>query len=380
MNGRHASNDDDRPLIVHLGFGGIGGIAAVCRTLSDGLEAFGYRSAMVRHGTAAELDAGTKSWDGLEVVASLQRKGRLNLGVLVSCCTIVRRQRPNVVIAHDHSLIPAAFLGFLLGRRRPRIVMVEHQPIGLRTRGTNLRSLIGLVFASALVCLSDDYAQRYPYRALPLRSVRRMRVIPNAVDTSYFSPSSEPRSNPGGWTVGMASRFIPTKDIRTLISAIALLNAADPQHRYKLELAGDGPDEASLAAHAASCGASPDVTFLGRLDERGLLDFYRRLDTYVQATLGETMSTSILQALACGVPVVASNVEGIGNLLSDRTNARLTPVGDPEALAEVLRDLSENPQMASRFRAVGRDLVIDRFAMSATAGQYAQLFDRIGAT
>lgn len=380
MNGGTPSGNDDGHLILQLGFGGIGGIAAVCRTLSDGLEAFGYRSAMVRHGTAAELDAGTKSWDGLEVVDSLQRKGRLNLGVLVSCCSIVLRQRPTVVIAHDHSLIPAAFLGFLLGRRRPKVVMVEHQPLGLRTRGTNLRSLIGLVFASALVCLSDDYAQRYPFRALPLRSVRQMRVIPNAVDTEYFSPSTHPESDPDHWTVGMASRFIPTKDIRTLISAIALLNAADPPRRYKLELAGDGPDEASLAAHAVSCGASDDVTFLGRLGEQGLLDFYRRLDTYVQSTLGETMSTSVLQALACGVPVVASNVEGISNLLSDGINARLTPVGDPEALGEALRDLSEHPQMASTFRALGRGLVIDRFGVSAVSGQYAQLFDRIGAT
>ena len=360
-------------LFVQLGFGGIGGIAAVSRALSDGLAQLGHRSTCIRHGTRAELEDGKRSWDGLNVAASLPRRGKINARALIKCANTIRRLRPDVVVAHDHSLIPAAFVGFVLARRRPRIIMVEHQPIGLRSRGTNARSLIGLLFASALICLTADYAQRYPFRRLPLRAIRRLKVIPNAVDSTFFTPATTKTSHEGQSIIGMAARFIPTKDIRSLISAVALLNAGDSGHRYILELAGDGPCQDELIKHAQTSGSARNVIFVGKLDEPGLVAFYHRIDIYVQATFGETFSTSVLQAMACGVPVVASDVEGISNLLDDGTNALLVPAENPDALCATLRELLADPAMQAQLGMNGRSLVTDQYGLSFVAMQYLEI-------
>jgi len=365
-------------LFLQIGFGGIGGIASVSRALADGLKEFGHRSVCIRHGLPEQLIEGASSWDGIEVATSLPRKGRINARALGACARAVHRLRPDVVVAHDHSLIPAAFIGFLLSRRRPRIIMVEHQAIDLRSPGINIRSFIGLLLSSALVCHTKDYARRYPFRRFPTLSVRRMAIIGNAVDTGFFRPAIARAASPDQWNIGMAARFTPTKDLPTLISAIGLLNSSDSQARWHLQLAGDGPRRSELIAHAHNCGVASDVTFLGQLDQPALRNFLQNLDIYVQSTQGETMCTAVLQALACAVPVVASDVDGLSVMVEDRVEAILVPPRDPSALAETLRELAGDPELRTQLAAAGRSLTENSYGITAAAEKYLALCDRIG--
>lgn len=365
------------PLVIQLGFGGIGGIAAVARVISESLTQLGYECAVVRHGPIADLRASSGSWDGLNVVADLPLRGRVNLRTQRDCVRIIMKMRPSAVIAHEHSLIPAVVIGFLLSGRLPKVVMVEHQANHLRSVGQNARSLVGLVFASALVVLTAHYAHTYPFRTLPLPSVRRMTVIPNGVDSGFFSPGG-PRPGRGDRTIGTACRFNGLKDLRTLIDSVAILTSDRPGQRFRLMLAGDGPDLEMLIEHVASSGLSDEVEFVGRLDEVGLRDLYHRLDVYVQATRGETLSTAVLQALSCGLPVVASDVDGMNNLLTDGLNGLLVPVGDARALAEAVAAVCDGDDVRAELSRNGRQLVLDRYTPTVVGARYADLFGQIG--
>ena len=144
----------------------------------------------------------------------------------------------------------------------------------------------------------------------------------------------------------MQSRLSETKDHQTLIDAFALLLKTKTDKPVKLFIAGDGVCRAALEKQVQSLNLSDSIFFTGMLEENDLPEFINSLDIYVHATLGETMSTAIMQVMACRLPVIASDVLGVDNMIRHNENGLLVPAKNTKALCDAVLQLINNPAAA----------------------------------
>ena len=218
------------------------------------------------------------------------------------------------------------------------VVAVEHHPNMLKTRGKWWLSAMIPRLADSVVYLTRTYQQQVASRIGRFYRPSRARIIPNGVNISRFCPvASYPAE---GHVIGMASRLSDQKDIETLLKAFALLKVAHPERPLTLRLAGDGPHRESLQSLSATLELTDAVVFDGMLTEQEMVDFYQSLTVYVHATRSETMSTSVVQALSCGLPVIASDIPGMSDILpTDTVDRSLVPVGGVDAMCTHLSDL-----------------------------------------
>ena len=141
-------------------------------------------------------------------------------------------------------------------------------------------------------------------------------------------------------------RFAPVKGVEYLVRALALLRAESPQLTVVGDTgyyAGYGREIASLARalHVADC-----ITYRGVVrDPRQLVQIYEEADIFVLPSLWETAPVALVEAMCCGLPVVATNVGGIPEKVTDGVESFLVPPKDQEALAKAIRQLVANPEM-----------------------------------
>jgi glycosyltransferase involved in cell wall biosynthesis len=135
------------------------------------------------------------------------------------------------------------------------------------------------------------------------------------------------------------------KDHITLLKAFSILKKSkkEASQQLMLKIAGDGELKTELITIAEHLGISGDVVFTGMLNEEQLTAFLGSLDIYVHASLGETMSTAIMQAMACGLPIIASDVNGINNMITDKIDGILVPAKNEQLLATALSILINDP-------------------------------------
>ena len=177
-------------------------------------------------------------------------------------------------------------------------------------------------------------------QALSLASQIAIHVVPNFVDVDRFTPAPPrpdvPRERP---VIVHVSNFRPVKRVDDVVAVFARLRASRP---LRLRLVGDGPERARIEADVATRGLAGDVEFLGERLE--LPDVLRDADLFLLPSETESFGLAALEAMACGVPVVASAVGGLGEVVPDGEVGFLRPVGDVAAHAEAAgRLLSDEP-------------------------------------
>jgi glycosyltransferase involved in cell wall biosynthesis len=162
--------------------------------------------------------------------------------------------------------------------------------------------------------------------------------------------------------VGAAGRLVPIKGFDRLIQAFARVHAAHPDVR--LEIAGEGPSSNALQAEVSRLGLSGAVEFLGWVDR--LPEAMRGWTVFAQPSMEEAFGITVLQAMACGLPVVASDVGGLPELVDPGTTGLMVPPGDVGALAEalqtLLRDAPRREAAGSAGKERARAFGEDRFA------------------
>jgi glycosyltransferase involved in cell wall biosynthesis len=177
------------------------------------------------------------------------------------------------------------------------------------------------------------------------------------------------------WTIGAAGRLVPLKGYDRLIESFAELQKIEP--RARLEIAGDGPARLELERQARALVPDGSVTFLGWSDD--LPAAMARWSVFAQPSLEEAFGITILQAMASGLPVVASAVGGIPELVEDGVSGLLLPPGDTPALttalAALLRDPVHRTKLADAARDRARDFSEERFA-AGVANVYREVVGR----
>lgn len=184
-----------------------------------------------------------------------------------------------------------------------------------------------------------------------------IQVIPNGVDTVRFAPAAGERP-PGPPRLLFVGRLSAQKNLLTLLEALASLRG---RVEGELVLAGDGPERERLAQRAAALGLGKRVRFAGWVGRDELPGLYRGADLFVLPSWDEGMPNALLEAMASGLPVVASRIAGNEELVREGVNGYLVAPDDTAGLAERIARLAAQPDLrrrmgeASRAAAVARD-------------------------
>jgi len=197
----------------------------------------------------------------------------------------------------------------------------------------------------------------------------RISVIPNGLDLSRFHPRS---GGAASRTVAMVANLRPGKGHDTLIDAAALVLSRFPDARF--ELIGGGTERAALEARAVERGVAHAVAFLGHVE-----DVPARLAqaaVFALPSESEAFPNAVLEAMACGLPVVASSVGGIREVVQHGETGFLVSPRDPQALADRICGLFTQPTMATAWGARGRALVEARYSFDRMVGSFTTLYDQ----
>ena len=171
--------------------------------------------------------------------------------------------------------------------------------------------------------------------------------------------------------IGAACRLVPAKGLVDLIRAVALLTSEFPSLR--LEIAGSGPQRAELEAEANRLGLAAQVHFLGW--QRDLRPNFQSWDVFAMPTLDEGFGMAALEAMAEGLPVVATTVGGLPEIVVDRGTGYLVPPSDVAALADRLRLLILDPERRRSMGAAGRERVRKHFSVDRMVAEIAAVYD-----
>ena len=215
---------------------------------------------------------------------------------------------------------------------------------------------------------------------------RRIVQIYNGVDTERFHPASAserasaiPLEFAGGDNIliGTVGRLQPVKDQATFLRAFAEVLGRRPEYRRRLRavVVGDGPQFGMLKALAESLGIAPVSWFVGA--SSSVPELLRSFDVFVLPSLNEGISNTILEAMATGVPVIATGVGGNVEIVEDGRWGRLFPPGDIRALAELIEAYVRLPELRRAHAHAARLAATERFALPTMVASYQSLYEAL---
>lgn len=369
--------------VVHVIYSGLGGHSAVMFSL---LEA-GFMAEATHHVILAGIEEPPEDYiQRLEALGAgwsyvSKQEGRGHLDFYRRVRRAIFDGGADVVYLHGVAAIPA--VAMMLGRRAggPVVLLRETEPTQVKTRRVWALLALAHVCTDAVVHLTPEAARDARAKLRGLHRPSKVSVIANGLDTDFFAPRPDrpdhtDRPADGTLHIGMQSRLQPTKDHITLIEAFAGLRAAYPERGMTLHIAGDGPTRPAIEARIAALSLQDDVILHGMLGQEEVRDFLQALDIYVHSSFGETQSNAIMQALATALPVVASDVAGISNMVVPEVGL-LHRSADAADLTRALSHLIDHPDQTRAFGQAARERAISVYGAPASARAYEALIARL---
>jgi len=245
--------------------------------------------------------------------------------------------RPNVIHAHVYSAgVPAVLLGMRYG---VPVIITEHFtgfPRGLVRGLERLKAKFAFERAAVVCPVSDDLRKHIEH--LGIRA--RFRVVPNVVDTSlFYPPVAHCVKEDGRKRLLVVALLTPKKGIPYLLEALAQLR--EKRSDFVLDIVGDGPNRNEYEELTRKLGLQDFVRFHGLKTKQEVAEFMRKADVFVLPSEWENLPCVIIEAMASGLPVVATNVGGIPEMVSSEVGV-LVPPRDARALEQALNDVLEH--------------------------------------
>lgn len=256
----------------------------------------------------------------------------------------------------------------------------------LRTRMYNQADRWSLRGATRVVTVCHAFRDQLRRRGIP---ERRLEVIPSAIDCEWGSGVREASGAlraqlgiPSGKRIILSvGRLSREKDHLTLVEALARMHREggrasgwDAGAEPHLLLVGDGPERRRIEARVLALGVSAHVTLAGRVPAK---PYYGLADVFALPSLSEGSPHCLLESMVTSVPIVATSVGGIPEMVADRETALLVPPRDSASLAQALLELLRNPQLASQLTARASKLAQDRFSLDGRARQLVGLYQSV---
>ncbi|MEO5862131.1 MAG: TIGR03088 family PEP-CTERM/XrtA system glycosyltransferase [Burkholderiales bacterium] len=318
-------------------------------------------------------------------VFALNRRDGSDWPARVELFRLIRRLKPAIVHSRGMSGLDSMLPAMLNGVSAR--IHGEHGRDMDDLDGTNLKAQwvrrLHRPFISHYIALSKDL-KSYLEKKIRVPE-RRITQIYNGVDCQYFRPALSGRAplpesgfaNDTSFIIGTVGRMQAVKDQVNLTKAFILLATLLPEkkHQLRLVIVGDGP-------LWAQCGRLLDVAGLRHLAwlpgaRDDVADLMRGMDLFILPSLAEGISNTILEAMACGLPVIATQVGGNPELVEEGITGNLIPAADPGALAEAIIPYLLIPGLCANRGRAGRIRTESQFSIESMVDSYMRVYDRV---
>lgn len=281
-------------------------------------------------------------------------------------------------LSHSFFSVPCGALSYGLKIRRglPYIVSLRGADVpGYSERFKSLYGvltpIIKIIWRNASFVIANSQGLRE--LALESKPKNTIGVIPNGVNVEQFKPA-EKAAHAEKFEILCVSRITPRKGIRYLIKALEKFIVEHPY--VHLNIIGEGNEKESLENLVRGLGLSHSVTFHGLLPHDQLPHEYAKADVFVLPSLNEGMSNTMLEAIASGLPIIATQTGGSYELVKDGVNGLIVRMQDSDDLAQKLAILVEQEQLRLNMGRLSRELALT-MSWESVAGQYLELYREI---
>lgn len=281
---------------------------------------------------------------------------------------LARQRRIDVIHAH---VFTAGAVALIASVWRAPVVLSEHYT-GVQ-QGTLSKWQERLArFAYRHASLVTPVGNELAGAVADLAPSARVHIVPNAIDTDTFSPPPDTAVRGPSIRVITVALLTPKKAIGNLLEAMVAVTQAHPE--AALDVVGDGPERDRLERRAKALGIEGRVTFHGLLEKGDVAKLMRAADVFVLPSDIETFGCVVIEALCCGLPVVATDVGGLAERIS-RDCGIIVPPGDPSALADATitvldrHGLWASKDIAEQFRS--------RYGFEAAAREWRRIYDDV---
>ena len=268
-------------------------------------------------------------------------------------------------LIHSHLTYPAGFLAAMISKKvHLPFVLTEHSRIQNYHRSLIHRLCVRFTIRNTpvLICVSNVLRQEI------LKSVKsEIAVVHNAIDVQHFKPADKGPKHDLINIGFLGSLKNPNKGLDILLTALSTLKEPD----LRLHIGGDGRLRATYIKMAEDLGIKDSCIFYGEISPDSRLDFYSRLDLFVLPSRSETFGMVLVEAMSCGIPVIATNCGGPAEIVSDGTGF-LVEKDDPEGLARAITRMVG--EIKSFDRVAIREYAIRRFSHEALADNLTAIY------
>ncbi len=283
----------------------------------------------------------------------------------------IREHRIRIVQTFDYSM---NVLGVPAARSVRGVIVISNLRChtGLIPRRYRLLNLIA-IRSSAAVVVNSEALRRHLHEdySIPLRKIF---TCYNGLDTGVFHTGA--RTESSSLVVGTVCVLRPEKNLPLLLEAFAA--AARTSDSIRLLITGSGPDEPALRALAKTLKITDKCEF--RPSTPDVADVLRRIDVFVLPSLSEGLSNALMEAMACGCCVIASEVGGNPELISDGTNGLLFPSENREALIGRLSEVLADPQRRSALAIAAADRIRKEFSLARALERMQEIYETLAAS
>jgi glycosyltransferase involved in cell wall biosynthesis len=301
------------------------------------------------------------------------------LGFVAGVVRALRRLRGQYDLVHTHQgLWEAISTGFGQGWMIKAPTLIQPASSGYYGEAEELQRTKGFPVLRRLIlrntffaAISADIEEQWRSLGVPAHKLVRMA---SGVDANRFrpGPSSVDHSLPPRPRVMFTGRLHPQKNLDPLVNSWPEIASATGA---SLILVGDGPDRDRLLTNARERGVADRVHFTGPVPDPA--EYLRAADAFVLPSVAEGMSNSLLEAMATGLPCLASKIGGNTDLIASETNGLLIPRDDWTAWQRAIVRVIEDRALAARFGAAARATIDAEFALPVVVDRYVELYQRL---
>jgi glycosyltransferase involved in cell wall biosynthesis len=326
---------------------------------SSGLKAGSYRLFAAAHELGWEMEP-------------IHERFPFDLRVLPALRNLVKKIRPHIIETHH---VKSHFLVRLSGVWRSCPWIAFHHGYTRDARRTLVYNQLdrwSLRLPARIITVCEPFAQQLRNIGVP---PSRISVIYNAISEDWINavpqeaePSAacaESGMRDAERTILAVGRLSREKGFPDLVAAVAQLRDLAPSERIRLIIAGDGPEKPRIEERARSLRLLENVILPGHVHD--VRPYYRAADVLAISSTSEGSPNVLLEALAAGVPTVATAVGGVPEMIEDKKSALLVPPGDPGAMAQALQKLFMDASLRKNITLNGRKLIASRYSPQSRA-------------
>lgn len=305
------------------------------------------------------------------------------LSELFSAIKIIRKEKIDII--HSHWLLPSGLIGAICRKifKVPHIATVHGSDVNTIKKSKFLSKICSfIIHNSDRITANSNYTKNI-LLSIDDKAKNRVEVVPMGVDINYSK--SEDNTNlkevfGAEYLILSIGRLIGWKGTKYLI--IAMKDVTKKFPTAKLVIGGNGPEKGNLENLTKELNLKKKVIFTGYIEDMDLPKYYSVADVFVLPSINldgqtEGLGVVLLEAMACGTPIIGSNVGGIQDIIEDGYNGFLVPEKSSEDLAGKILELLSNKKLAEEFSVNGLKIVRERFSWEIVGERFIKIYEAV---